>query len=167
MSQLATQTRGSQYSDEDRRLALILYNQHGSCVKVSEHSHIPERTVNDWTHSDWWEDELAVIREENKDLIRASITRIVTKGFDNIEDRIENGDEYITKDGQKDRKKASLRDLGTVTGIAFDKLRLLNNEPTSIQGKADIEATLDQFRQLAQARVVEGEILDKQEDSGE
>lgn len=174
MSQLATNTVGSQYSDQDRLQAATEYAIHGSIIKASEYTNIPSRTLYDWSKAEWWESEIIRIREENKEIIRAGITRIVEKGFNNIEDRIENGDAYITKEKNKDgdivdvikRKPASLRDLGTVTGIAFDKLRLLNNEPTSITDNSSgkLQELLAQFEAISHAKVIDGQVIDSKDD---
>jgi len=158
MSQL-TNSMGSQYSDEDRLRAATEYSVHGSIIKASEYTGIPSRTLYDWSHTDWWKSEVIRIREENKEIIRAKLSLIVEDGFNAIHDRMMNGDAYLTKDGEIARKPASLRDLGTVTGISFDKLRLLNNEPTSISGSdADALAKLKaDFAQLATKKLIESD----------
>ena len=146
MSQLVENTSGSKYSDQDRRQAAMEYAIHGTLSKTSEHTGIPERTLYDWKESEWWLDAVNDLREQNKDLIDAQLEQLAIKGFQAMAERIEHGDEYITKDGEKGRRKVSLRDLATASGIAYDKMRLHRNQPTSIKA----ESTDARLNQLAE-----------------
>jgi len=160
MSQLATNQSGSKYGDQDRMQAVIEYSVHGSLAKVEEYTGISKRTLLDWTKTEWWQDQLGRLHDQNKDIFKAQYSQAVLEGLEQVRDRIKNGDAYVTKDGEIARKPASLRDLSTATGIALDKLRLLNNEPTSIT-KADNGELLklkQAFEQLSSTKVIEGEV---------
>ena len=138
--------RGSKYSNEDRRRAAVEYAIHGTLSKTSESTGIPERTLYDWKETDWWVSQVNEVRELNKDLFDAKLEQLALRGFESMLERIEHGDEYITKDGEKARKKVSLRDLATASGIAYDKMRLHRNQPTSIKA----ESTDARLNQLAE-----------------
>jgi len=133
MSQLAETIAGSKYSDLDRRQAAMEYAIHGTMARTAEHTGIPERTLYDWKLSDWWQDTVAEVREQNKDLIDSQLEQLAIKGFQAMQDRIENGDTVIDKNGEQVRKPCNLRDLATASGIAYDKMRLHRNQPTSIK----------------------------------
>jgi len=166
MSQLAT-AQGSKYSDEDRRKALADYSVYGSIQKTAESTGIADRTLYDWSHEEWWQSELAKLREETKELVRAKVSKLVETGYDAIQDRVDNGDAYVDKNGEIQRKPASLRDLSVATGIAFDKLRLIDNQPTSISSNNSdaLLALKAQFEELAgQPKVIEGQVIDNKED---
>lgn len=167
MSQLATTTMGSHYTDEQRMQAAVEYSVSGSILKTADIVKIPSRTLYDWSHSEWWQSEVARLRKENKDLFNAQYTNIIKDGLEEIHDRVKNGDAYVTNKGKIKRKPASLRDLGTVTGIAFDKLRLLNNEPTSITDNSagKLQELMKQFEQITHAKVIDGEVIDNKEQS--
>ena len=51
MSVLVTTTRGSRYSDVQRRAAVVEYIVLGNMAKVSEMLGIPETTLSDWKGS--------------------------------------------------------------------------------------------------------------------
>ena len=166
-SQLATNSSGSYYVDNDRYRAVTEFMVTGSIKKTSENLNIPVRTLYDWAKEEWWQTELEKLRIENKDLLASKLRNIVESGLDQIQDRIINGDAFLTKDKDEDgnqvdvikRKPASLRDLGTVTGISFDKLRLINNEPTSISanGSKELQALAEQFAKLSNTKIIEGQ----------
>lgn len=58
--------------------------------------------------------------------------KIIEKAGEIALDRLKNGDEHITRDGQRLRKSISCRDATMVGAIWFDKLRILQNLPTRI-----------------------------------
>lgn len=145
MSQLAPTSSGSQYSDDDRRQAIVEFAVVGHIPTVSKSLDIPERTLRGWRKTEWWDAQLAEISQENKELIDAKLTKLVVSGFTVMQDRMDSGDTVITKDGEQVLKPVTLRDASTATGIAYDKLRLHRNEPTSIKA----ESTDSRLNQLA------------------
>lgn len=147
MSAIAKTSQGSKYTDEQRREVIAHYAVYGSLTKVSELTNIPINTICHWrNHSDWWVDAVAKVREEQKDEIDASLSRILQKSTQRLEERLDVGDAYITKDGEKAFKEVSARDLATVTGIMFDKRQIMRNLPTSIKA----ESTDARLNQLAE-----------------
>ena len=120
MSQLAT-SQGSSYNDQDRLRAVAEYTVYGSLPQVEKHTNIPYGTLYDWSKTDWWETKLKELQIQNREITAAKLQNIVTDGLNAIHNRITEGDAYLKKDGEIGRKPASLRDLGTVTGISFDK----------------------------------------------
>ena len=146
MSNIALSSQGSKYTDEDRQRALVEYSIVGHVPTIAKTLNIPERTLKDWKQKDWWVDELAKVRLENKDLIDAKLTGLVVSGFEAMQDRMTLGDHHLTKDGDIVRVPVKLRDAATASGIAFDKLRLIRNEPTSIKA----ESTDSRLNQLAE-----------------
>jgi len=146
LSQL-TKSQGSQYTDIQRREAAAHYTVLGNITKTADLCGIPARTINDWKlNADWWVDLVAKIRDEQKDEIDANLSRILRKSTAALEDRIDHGDEYITKDGSAARKAVSARDLSIVTGVVFDKRQIMRNLPTSIKAEST-DARLDQLAQ--------------------
>lgn len=151
MSNLAETSQGSKYSDDDRRQAITEYAVYGHIPTVSKNLNIPETTLTDWRKKDWWEAALEEVRDLNKDVIDAHLTGLVISGFKSMQDRIDNGDHYVTKDGDHARIPVKLRDVSTASGIAYDKLRLHRNQPTSIKAEsADsrLNSLADKVREL-------------------
>ena len=58
-------SRGSRYSDEDRRKAVQEYLVCGSLAMVGEATGIPRKTLSDWFRSEWWDQLTAELRQED------------------------------------------------------------------------------------------------------
>ena len=151
MSNLATTSQGSQYSNEDRREAASHYVVHGVMTKVANLTNIPERTLSDWKKQEWWQALTTEIRLEKSDQIDASITNILEASTKQLTDRIHNGDEVLNKDGDIIRLAMKGRDLAKVFGITFDKRQIIRNLPTSIKAEstdARLNMLADKVREL-------------------
>ena len=139
---------GSQYSDQDRTRAAITYLTLGNLNKVSRVVNIPQRTLYDWVKTEWWNELITKIREEKHEEINAGFTRIIEKSMSTIEEKLEN-------------QEVSARDAAWIMGVTFDKRQVLNNQPTSISGKAiDINALQEKFNEFFNAKTIEGELLE-------
>lgn len=143
--------RHSNYTVEQIAQAALLYVTEGACTKVERLTGIPERTINDWTHQDWWPLLLDQARMAKQDEIDAGLQRIQDKAIQATVDRLENGDYIMGKDGQLMRKPVSARDAAIVTAVAFDKQRILRNLPTSISassGEAKLDAMAKRLKEI-------------------
>lgn len=141
--------KGSKYTDEQRRQACLEFLITGSMKTVSKRMGIPRRTLDGWKQASWWDGLLTELRHEKEAEIQAQLSKIIVKAHDETVDRLEHGDEIHTAAGIKRIKMRGL-DTATVAAIAYDKLRLSLNQPTTIRGNSsDIEALAQQFRQIA------------------
>jgi hypothetical protein len=141
--------RGSKYSDEDRRRAVVEYFVAGNMTLVAERTDIPRTTLNGWRQTEWWDEALVELRQEKADELDANLTKLIDSAFEQLQDRIEHGDYILNKEGKLVRKPMSGRDLVTTGAIVYDKQRLHRNQPTAIQGKAEnLEALKEKFAQI-------------------
>ena len=60
-------SRGSKYSDADRRMAVHEYHLCGCLATVSESIGIPRKTLGDWFRSGWWNQLTAEVRQEESE----------------------------------------------------------------------------------------------------
>jgi len=146
MSNIAVNTAGSQYSNEQRREAAAHYVLHGVMSKVSQLTNISETTLSGWKKSEWWHELTEEIRIQKSDEIDAVISNTLERSSKQLIDRIDIGDDIITKDGGHVRQLMRGRDLATVFGIMFDKRQIIRNLPTSIKA----ESTDSRLNQLAE-----------------
>ena len=159
----------SKYSDEDRRRAVVEYCVSGNMLKVSEVTGIPDTTLATWKNkSPWWDDEVATVRDEISEQILAQNLQIATKAGERVLDSLENGDEKLVGDKNKNeyiikRVKPSAKDSMVISGISQDKAARGMGLPTQIHAQAadaQIKAFVEEFREAArsfkekQARVV-------------
>ena len=123
---------GSKYGNEDRRNAVVNYQVHGSYKKTAEVTGIPASTIRGWAKSDWWLDVSTTVRAETDDKVRAKMLQIVDSAQDRVLEAL---------------PEASAAQAATVMGISFDKVRILDNQPTVItQGSSGgIQAQLEEL----------------------
>jgi hypothetical protein len=143
-------TKRRTYTDTDHRAAVLEYLLKGNQAAVSRSLDIPEPTLCDWRKTDWWDELAEEVRIQKKDQIEGELTQIVEKANRETIDRLENGDVYVYQ-GKAMRAPMKGKDSATVGAIAFDKLRLSLNLPTSITAKStDMRALANEFRKLSQ-----------------
>ena len=146
---------GSKYTDEDRRRAAVEYLIIGNMQKVSDSTGIPRKTLSDWKQSEWWEGLVADLRREKGEELDANLTKLIDSAFDQAQDRVDNGDYRVNKEGKLFRVPMGGRDLVIAGATVYDKQRLHRNEPTSIKGDTQSMAELaDVFRKISRENTI-------------
>ena len=127
--------KGSKYTDQQRREAVLEYSVHGNMTKVAEVTGIPDSTLSHWKHhSDWWDTLLGNLRNEISDRILPQYLEIVEKANERQVDSLENGDEKLVWDPIKKKHVVKLvkptgKDASFMGGLAQDKARTLLGLP--------------------------------------
>ena len=140
---------GSKYTNEQRINAAYLFLLLGNLNKVSNETNIPQKTLWDWSKTEWWQHLTTKLRIEKQDEIDSTLTRVTDRAMQAIENKLENEDDY------------SIVEAAKVYGIMFDKQRLLRNQPTSISSNVSndaLKALKAQFEALA-GKTIEGETI--------
>lgn len=102
---------------------------------------IPDSTIRWWaTQSTWWPELVKQVRKDKDEEIDALQTEIIHRSGEELLDRVNNGEETVTKDGYIVRRKMTGRDLAMVHGTAWDKRSLKRGNPTSRVEKSDSDA---------------------------
>jgi hypothetical protein len=138
MSQLCP--TGSKYTDDQRLNAATEYAIKGSFVKVSESTGIPDSTLRGWRDSEWWDETVAMVRDQKHSEIRARYVEIIQAAQDQT---------------IKELPNATAQQAATVAGIAFDKVRIADNLPIKLTGDVSVEALAQQFQDMYDKRMAE------------
>jgi len=150
--------QGSKYTDAQRRQAIGAFVVLGNFKAAGRHTGIPNRTILDWSKRDWWLKEIAIVRAEKSEELDAQVSNSISKALKSVDNRLEQGDAYILKDGGIGYKPVSARDSATVFGIMYDKRALMRNMPTSITQSTDSAKLLklqESFEALANKKIKE------------
>lgn len=131
-----TKASGSRYSDANRREAAITYLVTGNLRATAKQTGVNERTLADWSRSDWWEPLLHKLHGEKGRELDCKLTQIIDRALDEIADRLINGDHKIGRDGALTRVPIPAKDAAIVAAVMFDKRQILRNLPTTIQKDA-------------------------------
>jgi len=140
--------KGSKYTDQQRREAVIEYGIHGNMAKVAEVTGIPETTLAYWKNkTDWWVTVFAEVCSEISDRILPQNLQIAERANERVLDSLENGDEKLIWDKAKGehvikRVKPTGKEASVMGGIAQDKARVQMNLPTSITDNRSTEEAI-------------------------
>ncbi len=134
------------YSLEDKYRAAAAVVASGSVEGASRQTGIPASTIRSWGHDEEFRTLCQEIRAKYGDEIKGNLAQIVKEGTAEISDRIKHGDFILDKKGEMIRRPMSGRDLTIATGTMFDKLRVLEGQPTHIVQQGD---GLNRIRRMA------------------
>ncbi len=142
---------GSQYTDEQRRSVIADFVVTGNITKTAVLHNMPEQTVRDWTKSEWGVELYGEIREQKEPELDANFTKLIDSAFEQAQDRVDNGDYRVTKEGKLIRVPMGGKELVISGATVYDKQRLHRNQPTSITGKTETMESLAQvFRKVSE-----------------
>ena len=127
---------GSKYTDEDRRKAVVLYLTLGTNMAVAKEIGCDDSTISLWRNTEWWVQEAQRVSEEIEDEFRANLRKVALEGTELALEAIRN----------KDLKG---KDAMITAGIAYDKLRLSENRPTSISATGGTDGIQTKLEEIA------------------
>jgi hypothetical protein len=127
--------KGSKYTDQQRMEVVLLYAISGNAKKVAKDTGIPRTTIVGWKKTDWWQDAVMSVRSEKADEHRAKYSELVDKAQQVALEKL---------------PEASARDAMIIAATGTDKIRLADNMPTTITGKAEsMNALAAEFKALS------------------
>ena len=146
----------TKYSREDRYKAAAALVATGNSMAAARESGIPASTIRHWAHND---DDFQMmcqeIRTEFGERIKHQLAEIIHESANETLDRVINGDVIRdAKTGELVRVPIKGRDLAIIGGVAFDKLRLAENQPTNIiqhDSEANLKRLVDGFKAISTA----------------
>lgn len=161
---------GAHWTANDRVKAVAAYLVLGNMARVSEQLGIPLGTLNFWKSQPWWFEQVDKIRQAEDLEIDNGFTKIVRRTQEIILDRLENGDQVLTKDGELVARPVSARDAALIADISLNKRQVLREVPAAEQNKIGMQERLSklemQFTKLVTEKTIDGEVV-KIEESGE
>lgn len=139
---------GSKYGPEIKQQAAMQWLSVGNVTRLASMMGLPERTVNDWSRSEWWQELTTKLHEEKKPEYNAMFSRLIEKSSAAIEQAL-------------DKNEVKAMDAAKIMGISFDKRQILNNQPTSISNNVTSEH-LDKLKAMFEqqtAKTIDGEVI--------
>lgn len=153
------------YSQTEREAAVAAYVCKGTFTGAERITGIPAATLRAWKHRDpaWWEEVTERIRRDYAAEHEAIIRDTMFVSLEQLNDRVQNGDPVLDKEGNLIRVPVKARDLVIAAGTMFDKLRVILGQPTSYSAKADATAEdkLASLRAVAMGRDGPGHATEK------
>ena len=143
---------GSNYSQEKRLAFVNDYLLDPNLAAVCRKHDVPYQTAFQWKSKSWWHNMVEEILLNYKDELLAKQRQIINKTYDEIGERLENGDEsYIPNEGHV-RTKVKANHLATIADVTLKANQLLQGKATSIS-HVTIESLADKLRTITQEAI--------------
>jgi len=143
----------NKHTIENRYKAAAALLATGNSKAASRESGIPASTIRHWIHNDHdFQIMCQEIRTQYGEQIKYKFAEIIHESAKETLDRVKNGDvTRDTKTGELVRIPIKGRDLAIIGGVAFDKLRLAENQPTNIVQHENSEDSIKRFTEKFEA----------------
>lgn len=158
----------SNWKIEDKQRAVAAYAATGSFLKTAKLIGIPDATIRYWSKQGWWEEELRRADQQDTSELKATYTRIAKRAAEALEDRIENGDEVVTKDGDILKRRIPGKELAIITGIAASKRKEALEQPNQValqSANERLTQLVDAFIKFSSAKQIEGTAIEVKDDA--
>lgn len=136
-----------QHSDKTKFDAVVSYMAIGNMSVVSEITGVPHDTLRHWKMTSWWKDLESQIRQSKRVEVSGKLSRVIDKAFKVVEDRLENGDFIINKNGVVQRQEVSAKTAGDILHKSIDRQVMLDKIQEVPETKQ--EAVLDRLESIA------------------
>jgi hypothetical protein len=129
-------------------------------LEVSELTGINHATVRDWvTRAAFWPIALELARKVLESRLDKRLDKLLNLSLSGLEDRLQNGDDIVTKDGDVVKRQVGARDCAIISSILYEKRAALRGQPGNISERRDTQVTLDLIKshlsKHSQAKLVE------------
>jgi len=147
----------TKHTREDRYKAAAALVATGNSIAAFRESGIPASTIRHWSHNDGdFQLMCQKIRTEFGEKIKFKLAKIIDESADQTLDRLRHGDVVRdNKTGELVRVPIKGKDAAIIGAVAFDKLRLAENQPTTIvqheSGEERTQRLLQDFNAIAEA----------------
>lgn len=157
-----TRKERSHWTMESKQEFCMAYFLDGNFSETCRTFGVSRDTANDWKKQTWFQETMVRLKAEADAATDRKLSRLIEMGFREMEDRIENGEERVTKTGEVVRVKTNLTSLTIATGTMFDKRALLRKTPVEDSTADDILVRLaEKLRDFAKPKeVIEAEDVD-------
>ena len=143
---------GSNYDREFRLKFISDYLLNPNLAAICRTHNVPYDTALSWKKKNWWYEMAEDILQNNKEELLAKQRAILERTYDELGDRLINGDEqYIPNEGHV-RVKVRANHLATIADTTLKANQLLQGKATQIT-HVTIESLADKLRTITQEAI--------------
>jgi len=153
-----TDIQQSHYSDKQKFEAVVTYMLLGNMAAVSETTGIPHDRLRHWKMAPWWKELEEQIRQQKRVEVSGKLSKIIDKAHKVVEDRLENGDWRMDRDGNLHRIGVTAKVAGDILHKSIDKQILIDKIQEAPEVKQ--EAVMDRLKSIEQ-RLIEASKIRK------
>ena len=140
---------GSNYSEELRRQFISDYLLYPNLAEQCRKHEIPYQTALAWQKKAWWHSISEEILQNHKDELLAKQRRIIEKTYNELEERLENGDEHFNSEHGHVRTKVKSNHLAVIADTTLKANQLLQGKATNIS-LVTIDNLADKLRTITE-----------------
>ena len=143
---------GSNYDREFRLKFVSDYLLNPNLAAICRAHDVPYDTALAWKKKNWWFDMSEEILQNHKEELLAKQRKIIEKTYDELGDRLNNGDEFFYPESGHVRVKVKANHLATVADSVLKANQLLQGKATQIS-HVTIESLADKLRTITQEAI--------------
>ncbi|MFN8995203.1 MAG: hypothetical protein ACK5X3_16280 [Pseudomonadota bacterium] len=160
--QRQTGQAGSTRHDEQTKLrALAHYAASGSVTASADATGIAKQTIHEWVQTEQGVEQVGHIRTALRQAVAADLVEVTRKAVRETLDRLDNGDEVITGQGEKVRRLISAKDAMYIASNANSMHMMLTQDAKAVANAnlrglaADLVAALKSADAASQAQTID------------
>jgi hypothetical protein len=154
--QIRAKARGGPYTVVDHHDCVMIYLMTGRVAEIQRITGIERRIVTRWMKTDWWEAMEAQCQKILADQLTNRMRGVAMRCFDQLHDRLTEGDIHLGQGGQVYRAPINAARLGTLGSMAANHTRLSEGKPTSIkENQLSLQELAEAFRTVSKSNAVE------------
>ena len=123
----------------------------GSFAEASRLSGVAANQIRRWRFdAKWWPEAERRLKAQQKDSISAMLSGVIQKSLGQLHERLELGDEVLTRDGGTAYVKIRAKDLASIMAQAqLAQKNLTENQQDSVKETTTMQLLEDKLRQIA------------------
>lgn len=164
---LLLRNTSTSFSPEDKIKVVSAYLMTGSAAETGRMLGIEPAVIRGWKcRAPWWDTVVTQIKNEKLAEFDSVLSQIRDEAWKQVKERLENGDEVITRNG-KETLKVRAKDAAIIAVQASQLLNLIRGDATARTETVSRESTLDKlasrFEKMVleqEAKTIPGEVLE-------
>lgn len=150
----------SDYTPEQKVQVACIWLSTGSAKEAADVTGVNHATIRDWvSRKAWWPTACDLARKVLETKLDKTLDGLLRQSLGELQDRLDNGDDIVTKDGTVVKRRVGARDCAIISDILFNKRAALRGQPGNITERRDATTILDLIRQESgkhgKAKIVE------------
>lgn len=143
------------YDTNDRLNAAFAYVLTGYVDQAASICGVHRRTLQDWVHTDWFQELIKEARSQKQDELDGVWTGIIHQSAEKVLERVKKGDPVVDKKtGEVVYIPVKAKDLAVITAILADKRALLRGQVTTRVEKITTDQRLNKIQEKLAASTI-------------
>lgn len=145
---------GSTYSEDFRRQFVTDYLNNPNLAAICRQHNVSYQTALAWKNKIWWAEMAEDILSNFQEDLLAKQRKIIEKTYNEMNDRLENGDEFYYPESGHVRIKVKANHLASIADTTLKANQLLQGRATSIN-HVTIDNLADKLRGITEQAIID------------